>query len=107
MVTDVIAFKSFKNWIRASREQERRRPERYLSHYSDTVTCDDEYAWMTQETLDKIKRHCGQYNLTFPTGDYCGKMFLQDHYLVWYGISKENPRSYVKLNYREIRLIDE
>jgi hypothetical protein len=96
-----------KDWIARSREEERRAPERYLSHYVDKVTCDEKYAHMMRNTLDEIKMNCGEYNGTMPTGAYCGKIFLRQGFLVWFGIDKTNPMVNTKLNFREIRIIDE
>ena len=96
-----------KDWIRKSREQARRAPQRYIAHYADVVTCDQKYAWMVRNTLDEIKRNCGQYDGTTPTGEYCGKLFLRQGFLVWFGIDKTNPMTHIKWNFREIRIIDE
>ncbi len=96
-----------KDWIAHSREEERRAPERYISYYADKVTCDDKYAHMMRNTFDEIKIHCGEYNGTMPTGQYCGKLFVREGFIVWYGIDKQNPMSHIAINFREVRIIDE
>lgn len=96
-----------KDWIVRSREEERLAPERYLPHYADRVTCDEKYAHMMRNTYDEMKRNCGEYNGTMPTGMFCGKIFLRQGFVVWFGIDKTNPMSNIKINFREIRIIDE
>lgn len=97
---------ALKSWIRFSREQERRSPERYISYYVDRVNCDDTFARMTQETYDEIESNCGRYDGTTPTGEYCGKMFVRGDRLVWYGISKANPLTHVAWNVRKVLITD-
>lgn len=94
-----------KNWIKQSREQQRRAPERYLESYPELVM-DDKTVLMTQATLDKIERNCGRYDGTFPTGEYCGKMFLRGPYLFWIGISKDKPMTHVSWNNRKIVVVE-
>lgn len=96
---------TLKEWVRASREMQQRTPERYLASYPELI-CDDETVMMTQETLDRIERHCGRYEGTFPTGTFLGKMFLRGPYLFWIGIDKERPMTNFKWNSRRIVVIE-
>lgn len=91
-----------KLWIQNSREQEQHAPERYLSRYVGRMTCDTQHVWMTQELYEEIVRNCGRYDGTFPTGEYCGKMFVRRGMLMWFGISKHDPMTHVGINAREI-----
>lgn len=93
---------SLKRWIQKSREEERRAPQRYLSYYRDRVVCDEENAYMAQETFDEIRDNCGQYNGTTPTGEYCGKMFIRHGHLVWFGIDKKYPMYRIQWNFRRV-----
>jgi hypothetical protein len=102
-----LATNPLKNWIATSREEERRAPQRYLSYYADRVTCDEKYAFMMRNTLDEMKRNCGEYNGTTPTGEYCGKIFVREGFIVWFGICKVDPMTRIQWNFREIRIIDE
>lgn len=95
---------ALKQWVLSSRIEERRRPERYLKYYPE-LKCDENYVYMTQETLDKIERNCGRYDGTLPTGEYLGKMFLRGGSLFWIGISKERPMSHIAWNSRKIVVI--
>lgn len=91
-----------KKWIRKSREEERQAPQRYLSYYRDRVVCDEETAYMAQETFDEIRNNCGQYDGTTPTGEYCGKMFIRHGHLVWFGIDKTYPMFRIQWNFRKV-----
>lgn len=91
-----------KAWIQESRKQERRAPERYLSHYEGRMTCDDKHVWMTQDVYEEIVRNCGRYDGTLPTGEYCGKMFMRGPHLMWFGISGKDPMTNVGINAREV-----
>lgn len=95
-----------KRWIKLSREEERLAPERYLSYYLDRVTCDDDHAWMTQNTYEEMIRNCGQYDGTMPTGQFCGKIFMRRmlgvQHLVWFGIARKDPMNNVQFNTRQI-----
>jgi hypothetical protein len=95
-----------KAWVKESREQQRRAPGRYLASYPELVM-DEKMVMMTQETLDRIERNCGRYDGTFPTGEYCGKMFLRGDYLWWFGISKEKPMTRIAWNSRKIIVVEE
>lgn len=95
-----------KSWIKTSREMAMHSPELYLAHYVNEVYCDDEHVWMTHETLDRIKRHCGEYDGTLPTGQYCGKMFIRHGELWWIGISKKNPMTNLAWKSRKIIVCD-
>lgn len=97
---------ALKAWVIESRKQQRRAPERYLASYPELVM-DEKSVMMTQETLDRIKRDCGRYDGTWPTGEYLGKMFLRGRHLFWIGISKENPMTHIAWNSREIVVVPE
>lgn len=88
-------------WVRESREMQRRHPEQYLISYPQ-LKCDDEHVWMDQDTYDTIVRSCGRYDGTWPTGKYCGKMFVRGTRLVWFGIDKKNPMTDIKWHSRQI-----
>jgi hypothetical protein len=102
----VRTMNPLKAWILESREEQRRAPKRYLANYPEIGFVGDK-VMMTKETLATIELHCGRYETSFPTGQYCGKMFLRGKYLCWYGISKQNPMKLVQMNYREIIILDE
>lgn len=95
---------ALREWIRTSREEQRRSPERYLASYPELVM-DDKEVMMTQETLDRIERDCGRYDGTLPTGEYLGKMFLRGECLCWIGISKENPQTHISWKSRKIVVV--
>lgn len=95
-----------KTWIVESREQQRLAPERYLAHYPEIEFVGACHVRMTRELRDIIRHRCGQYDMSFPTGHYCGKMFLRGNYLCWFGISRQQPMESTQLNYREIILVD-
>lgn len=95
----------FKKWVRESREQQRRTPERYLAFYPELVM-DEKSVMMTQNVLDRIERGCGRYEGTLPTGNYLGKMFLRHGELWWIGISKEKPMTHCVWNSRKIVVVD-
>lgn len=89
-----------KKWIRRSREAENRDPNRFLSAYD--LKFDSQHVWMTQSTYDAIVRNCGVYNGIMPTAEYCGKIFLRNGKLMWFGINKEDPTNPIKINSRAI-----
>lgn len=93
-----------KVWVIASREQERRAPERYLRYYPELIM-DDTHVLMSKEVLGRIERNCGRYDGTLPTGEYLGKMFVRGNHLCWFGISKERPMTHADYKSREIVLI--
>jgi hypothetical protein len=97
---------TFKEWVRDSREQQRRAPERYLAFYPELVM-DDKSVLLTQETLDKIERNCGRYDGCLPTGQILGKMFLRGE-LSSYGSEsrKEDPQNGVSINFRRIVVVE-
>lgn len=93
-----------KDWIKASREEQRRAPKRYLAGYTpdELQLVGHDEVHMTQETYYQIERECGRYDGTLPTGEYCGKMFLRGRWLCWYGIDRVRPMELIRLNYRKV-----
>jgi hypothetical protein len=96
---------TFKEWVRDSREHQRRAPERYLAFYPELVV-DGKSVLMTKATLDKIERNCGRYDGCLPTGQILGKMFLRGEHLGWFGICKEDPQNGVSINFRRIVVVE-
>jgi hypothetical protein len=94
----------FKKWVTKSREEQRHAPERYLGSYPNLVM-DENTVWMTSELLNRFESVCGRYDITFPTGKFLGKMFLQGEYLCWYGIDKENPHTHCLTHMRKIVVV--
>ena len=97
---------ALKRWVKDSREQQRRAPERYLASYPELIM-DETTVMMTQETFERIERNCGRYEGTWPTGEYLGKMFLRGTYLWWFGISKEKPMTHISWKSRRIVVVGE
>jgi hypothetical protein len=97
----------FKKWISDSREQQRRHPERYVAFWASELTCDDTHVLMTRDQHETIRRECGAYEGTLPTGQYLGKMFLRGGCLCWFAISKDNPLTHVAIQARTIQIVDE
>lgn len=93
-----------KAWIVKSREEQRHAREMYLADYPELV-CDDTHVMMSQATFDKIKRNCGTYDGTLPTGQFCGKMFLRHGELWWIGISKDKPMTHICWKSRKILIL--
>lgn len=91
---------NFQLWIRKSREAAKKNPERYIGAYD--LEYDDTTVWMTQETYDAIVKNCGIYNGTVPTGQYCGKMFVRNGNIMWFGIDKDNALNNIRFNSRAI-----
>lgn len=88
-------------WVRRSREEQRRHPERFLVSYPQ-LKCDADHVWMDEETYEAILRNCGRYDGTLPTGEYVGKMFIRGVHLMWYGIDKRKPMTNRLLHSRQI-----
>lgn len=95
-----------KNWVKRSREQAQRHPERYISSWLH-LPRDTERVFMTSRQLEEIKRDCGRYDGTLPTGVYLGKMFLRGECLCWYSISKIDPMNNCDIQSRIIQIVDE
>lgn len=106
-LTNVIrTMNPLKAWMVESRAEQKRVPKRYLANYPEIEFVGNRVR-MTRALRDTIEQNCGRYEHSFPTGQYCGKMFLRGKYLCWYGIDKHNPMKMVALNFREIILADE
>lgn len=56
-----------------------------------------DYAYMTQETRDKLAK----YDVTLPSGVYLGKMWEKRGFLAWYD-REENDG--VAIEYRQIKI---
>lgn len=97
---------ALQRWVKESREQQRRAPERYLASYPELVM-DETTVMMTSDTLERIARNCGRYDGCWPTGEYLGKMFLRGPYLFWIGICKEKPMTHISWNSRRIVVVSE
>lgn len=109
VLTNVVrTMNPLKAWVVESRAQQRRYPEMYLAAYPELIF-DETSVMMTQETQARIKHHCGRYDGCYPTGEYCGKIFLRGVNLCWFGIDTTNQHTamtMVKINYREIVIVD-
>lgn len=97
---------ALKRWVKESREQQRRAPERYLASYPELVM-DETTVMMTRETLERLERNCGRYEGTWPTGEYLGKMWLRGNHLWWFGICKAKPMTHISWNSRKIVVVSE
>lgn len=93
------------DWVRRSREEQRRAPERYLANYPELVM-DSKRVIMSKETFDKIRHHCGRYDGTYPTGAYLGKMFLRGECLCWFTFSKSKPMTNTGVEFRTIEIVE-
>lgn len=96
---------ALKNWVKRSREEEKRNPERYIASYPDLVM-DDTHVLMTKEQLEKIRRECGRYDGTYPTGVYLGKMFLRWDRLCWFTWSRSQPMTRTDIESRIIQVVE-
>lgn len=96
---------ALKKWVKESREQQRRTPERYLAGHPD-LWMDDTHVLMTQEKLDQLVRECGRYDGSLPTGAYLGKMFIQGNHLCWFSIDKTQPMTHYAIRARTIEVVD-
>ena len=67
----------------------------------EEILLDDSHALMEQETFDALKN----YELSFPTGVYEGKMWRNGGRLYWYDISPNDPNK-CKTRAREIIIAD-
>lgn len=94
----------FQEWVRESRTQQARAPQRYLASYPDLVI-DDQSVLMSKEVFERIERNCGRYDGTLPTGEFLGKMFVRGNYLCWYGIAPGNPEAFMAINSRRILIV--
>lgn len=94
-----------KAWVMESREEARRNPERYISHYTHLIY-DDTSVMMTQAQYDTLLHNVGKYDGCLPTGQYVGKVYLRGSYFCWMGISKHSPMTTVAHHSREIIIIE-
>jgi hypothetical protein len=94
-----------KKWVRRSREEQERSPERYLASYPD-LWMDDTHVLLAPDVLETIKRECGRYDGTLPTGVYLGKMFLRNDCLCWFSIAKEKPMTDYAIQRRIIQVVE-
>lgn len=95
-----------KEWVKESRRQQAYSPELYLSHYYGDLIMDETSVIMSRETFERIKRNCGEYDGTLPSGQYCGKAFIRHGELWWIGISKTKPMTHVQWKSRKILIHD-